>query len=89
MSNLLNRAVKDSVHDEVLRVHNSTVETIEGQERLKQRFIVNEASHPDTEGAINDSLLIKAFLFVFLDGKHCADDLEQLVGEVDKVYVLK
>ena len=65
------------------------METIEGQERFKQRFIVNEASHPDTEGAINDGFLIEALLFVFLDGKHSADDLEQLVGEVDKVNVLK
>lgn len=54
LSDLLNRAVEDAIHDEVRGVHDLTVEALKAQEGLKQRFVKDEAAHPYTESAIND-----------------------------------
>ena len=87
LSDLLDRAVENSIHDEVRGVHDFTVETFEAQEGLKQRFVEDEAAHPHTESTIYDQFLIQSLLLILLDSQHSADNLKKFVGETSKVDV--
>jgi len=52
------------------------VEAFEGQEGLKKSLVVDEASHPDTEGTVDDGFLVHDLFLLFLDSQHGADHLE-------------
>ena len=52
------------------------MEAFEGQEGLKERLVVDEASHPDTEGAVDNGLFVYDLLLLFLDSQHGTDHLE-------------